>query len=481
MALRSLLTSFLKPGRDGKEVPAGDDRESPAPQSARNVDGKGPVTALGGRDEVARMEAWALRQLESVEAQLRDLERRREALEEGDRELRDAAVEMEQAQAELQRRLERAAGMSRDEARDELVAQVAESARRRAGLTLRRVEEETRLEADRRARGILAVAMQRLASGQSSEITTRMIQLPNDEMKGRVIGREGRNIRTLEGLTGVDIIIDETPSAIVISSFDGMRREVARKTLESLIADGRITPARCEEAYELALTSVEEESLAAAEEALLAARVGDVHPELVRLLGRLRYRTSYGQNVLDHLVECANLAAMMAAEIGAEVEPARRSALLHDLGKAVSHEVEGSHAAVGARLARRYGEPDSVAHAIEAHHGEIEPRSVEAVLVQAADALSGARPGARGEALEEYTQRLRDLEEIAKRHRGVRKVFAMRAGREIRVMVDPGRVNDEEAGLIGHEIAMSIEKEMEYPGRIQVTVIREIRSTSYAD
>ena len=453
MTLRTRLTSLFGLGKDGK-TDASEDR--------------------------GRMEAWAMRQLESVEAQLRDLERRREALDERDRELREAAVEMEQAQTELQRRLERIADLTRDEAREQLVEAVAETARRQAALTLKRVEEETRLEADRRARGILAVAMQRLASTQASESTTRVIQLPNDEMKGRVIGREGRNIRALEGLTGVDIIIDETPSAIVISSFDGVRREIARQTLESLIADGRITPVRCEEAYERAVAAVEGESLEAAEGALLAARVDEVHPEIVRLLGRLRYRTSYGQNVLDHLVECANLGAMMASEIGADVELVRRAALLHDLGKAVSHEVEGSHAAVGARLARRYGEPDAVVHAIEAHHGEPEPRTVEAVLVQAADALSGARPGARGEALEEYAQRLRDLEEIAQRHDGVRKVYAMRAGREIRVMVDPGKVGDEEAGLIAHEVALAIEQEMEYPGRIQVTVIRESRSTAFA-
>ena len=452
MALRSFLSSIWRPG-GGAET---------EPERPEGVDDR------------------LLRQLEAIESQLEDLERRRSSIERREADLERAAAELEQARAEARKRLEKLAGLTEEEARELLLSEVAESARRQAGLTLRRVEEETRLEADRRARGILAVAMQRLASSQSSESTTRTVQLPNDEMKGRIIGREGRNIRTLENLTGVDIVIDETPSVVVVSSFDGQRREIARRTLETLVADGRITPVRCEEVYEHAVATVGEESLAAAKEALLAARVGDMHPEIVLLLGRLRYRTSYGQNVLDHLVECANLAAMMAAEIGADVELARRAALLHDIGKAVSHEVEGSHAAVGARLAGRYGEPDAVVHAIEAHHGEIEPASVEAVLVQAADALSGARPGARGEALEEYVQRLSDLEEIAMRHGGVKKVYAMKAGREVRVMVDPGRVDDDESSLIGHEIATAIESEMEYPGRIRVTVIRESRSTSYA-
>lgn len=470
MAFRSRFSSIFKPGRGRAAADEGEEGDSPGAEAGSDDRADG---------ENARLAEWTLK-LESIERQIEALDSRRQALERRESELEESERQLAAERAEVRRRLEELAGIGSDEARRLLVAEVSESARRQAGLALRRIEEETRLEADRRARGILAVAMQRLASELSSETTTRMIQLPNDEMKGRIIGREGRNIRALESLTGVDIIIDETPSAIVVSSFDGLRREIARRTLEALIADGRITPARCEEAYERAVTGVEEEALESAQQALLAARVGDLHPELVRLLGRLRYRTSYGQNVLDHLVETANLAAMMAAEIGADAELVRRAALLHDLGKAVSHEVEGSHAAVGARLARRYGEPETVAHAIEAHHGEVEPESVEAVLVQAADALSGARPGARSEALEDYIERLRDLEQIAMRHRGVRKVYAMKAGREIRVMVDPGKVNDDEAGLIAHEIARAIEAEMEYPGRIKVTVIRESRSTTFA-
>lgn len=476
MAIRSRFSSFFKP--DQGEISANGKAQAGQAADGGGEGGAQPeAVSQPGQD--ARLTEWAVR-LESIERQVRDLDDRRLMLEERERELKGVELELESGRAEVRRQLEQIAGMNSEQARERLLSEVADSARRQAGLALRRIEEETKLEADRRARGILSVAMQRLASELSSETTTRLIQLPNDEMKGRVIGREGRNIRALENLTGVDIIIDETPSAVVISSFDGVRREVAGRTLETLVADGRITPARCEEAYEQALRGVDEEALDAAREALLAARVGDLHPELVRLLGRLRHRTSYGQNVLDHLVECANLAAMMAAEIGADTELVRRATLLHDLGKGVSHEVEGSHAAVGARLARRYGEPEAVVHAIEAHHGEIEPESVEAVLVQAADALSGARPGARGEALEEYVKRLSDLEQIAMRHRGVHKVFAMKAGREVRVMVDPGRVSDEEAGLIALETATAIESEMEYPGRIKVTVIRESRSTSFA-
>jgi ribonuclease Y len=268
---------------------------------------------------------------------------------------------------------------------------------------------------------------------------------------------------------------------VVLSSFDGVRREIARLTLEKLIADGRIHPSRCEEAYEQAVSEVDDQIVAGAEHAMLEAGVTGVHPELVRLLGRLRFRTSYGQNVLDHLVECAHLAALMAQELGASAEVARRGALLHDLGKAVSHEVDGAHAEVGARLARRYDEPEAVAHAIESHHNEVGPRTVEAVIVQAADALSGARPGARGESLERYVTRLRDLEEIAQRHEGVHKVYAMQAGREIRVIVDPGQVDDDAAALISHAIATSVEREMEFPGRIKITVIRESRSTAFAE
>ena len=432
------------------------------------------------REEIVRMEERALRQMESVEAQLRELERRRESLDDRERNLDHRAEELKQVKRRQLREMERIAGLSAAQARQIILKEIEDEARQQAGLTLQRIEEETKLEAERRARGILAVSMQRLAAAQSGQTTTRLVQLPNDEMKGRIIGRDGRNIRALENLTGVDFIIDETPSAVLLSSFDGVRREVARLTLEKLIEDGRIHPTRCEEAYEQSKAEIEDRVVEEAERALLEARVTGVHPELVRLLGRLKFRTSYGQNVLDHLVECSHLAALMAAELGASPEVARRGALMHDIGKAVSHEVEGTHAIVGARLARRYDEPEAVAHAIEAHHNEVEPRTVEAVIVQTADALSGARPGARGESLEQYVSRLRDLEEIAQRHAGVEKVYAMQAGREIRVIVDPGEVDDEAAALISHQIATSVEKEMDYPGRIKITVIRESRATTYA-
>jgi ribonucrease Y len=383
--------------------------------------------------------------------------------------------------AELKRaELERISSLSADEARRMLLDEVESDARRQAGLALRKIEEETRREAEHRARGILATATQRLAGSYAVQTTTQLVQLPNDEMKGRIIGREGRNIHALEQLTGVDIIVDDTPSAVRLSSFDGMRREVARLTLERLIADGRIHPSRCEEAFAQATEEIGDRVVEEGERATLDANVNGLHPRLVDLLGKLQFRTSYGQNVLSHLVESSYLAGLIAVELGAAADIARRAALLHDIGKAVDQEVEGTHAQIGARLARRYGESDEVAHAIEAHHDEVEPDTVEAVVVQAADALSGARPGARGDTLAEYVSRLHELEELASRHAGVQKVYAMQAGREMRVMVDPGAVDDERAALISHEIAAAVEREVSYPGRIKITVIRESRAVDYA-
>jgi ribonuclease Y len=426
------------------------------------------------------MEERALRDTESLEVQQGDLERRLHTLEDRERNLAGQAEELKQAKRVQRRELERISSLSASQARQLLLADIEQEARHQAGVRLREIEEETKREAERRARNILSVAMQRLAAQHAGETTSRLVDLPSDEMKGRIIGRDGRNIRALEKVTGVDVIIDETPNAVVLSSFDGVRREVARLTLERLIADGRIHPALIEETYEQARTQVDARIAEEGERASLDARVHGLDPELTRLLGQLRFRTSYGQNVMEHLVECANLAAMIAEELGASVETARRAALLHDIGKAVTHEVEGPHALVGGRIARRHGEPEAVAHAMEAHHNEVEPRTVEAVIVQTADALSGARPGARGDSLEQYVERLRDLEEIASRHDGVDRVYAMRAGRELRVIVDPGAVDDDRAALISHEIAAAIEKEVEHAGRIKITVIRESRSTSYA-
>jgi ribonuclease Y len=409
-----------------------------------------------------------------------DVDRRLQALEDRERNIEQQSEELKRAKRVQRRELERISGLSAAQAKQILVADIEQEARHQAALRLQEIERETRHEAERRSRNILSVAMQRLAAPHAGDNTTRLVELPSDEMKGRIIGRDGRNIRALEKLTGVDVIIDETPSAVVLSSFDGVRREIARITLERLIADGRIHPALIEETYEQAKAQLDERIVEEGERAMLEARVHGLNPELVKLLGKLKFRTSYGQNVLDHLIECSELAGLIAAELGASVETARRAALLHDIGKAVSHEIEGPHAQVGARIAQRHGEPEAVTHAMEAHHNEVEPRTVEAVIVQTADSLSGARPGARGDSLEDYVERLRELEEIAMRQDGVERVYAMRAGREIRVIVDPGKVDDEHAALISHDIAAAVERELEYPGQVKITVIRESRATAYA-
>jgi len=457
-----------------RRVPAVED-------GAERVSGRGDSDELQARRaEIARMEERALREIESLEVQRADVERRTQTLEDRERNVEQQAEELKRAKRVQRRELERISGLSAAQAKQLLVADIEQDARHQAALRLQEIERETRHEAERRARNILSVAMQRLAAPHAGDNTTRLVELPSDEMKGRIIGRDGRNIRALEKLTGVDIIIDETPSAVMLSSFDGVRREIARLTLERLIADGRIHPALIEETYEQAKVQIDERIVEEGERAMLESRVHGLDPELVQLLGKLKFRTSYGQNVLDHLIECSELAGLIAAELGASVETARRAALLHDIGKAVSHEIEGPHAQVGARIAQRHGEPEAVAHAIEAHHNEVEPRTVEAVIVQIADSLSGARPGARGDSLEEYVERLRELEEIAARQDGVERVYAMRAGREIRVIVDPGKVDDERAALLSHEIAAAVERELEYPGQVKITVIRESRATAIA-
>jgi ribonuclease Y len=416
--------------------------------------------------EVTERAAAVARREEAVANRESDIEREREGL--------------AHRQLELTRELERVSGLSAARAKQMLLKEIEDQARHDAARRLRQIEEETKREAERRVRNILSVCMQRLAAGHAAETTVSVVQLSADDMKGRIIGREGRNIRALENLTGVDFIIDDTPGAVVLSGFDGVRREIARLTLEKLLQDGRIHPARIEEMYFQARSELEAHIVELGEQGVFEAGVQSVHPELVKLLGRLRFRTSYGQNVLAHSIEVSRLAAMMAAELGAGPTTARRAALLHDIGKAVTHEIEGPHALVGGELARKYGETEAVAHAMEAHHNEVEPQTIEAVIVQAADALSGARPGARGESLEQYVKRLRDLEQIATRHKGVDKVYAMQAGREIRVMVAPGDIDDDAATLLSHEIAREIEKELEYPGQIKVTVIRESRAVEYA-
>jgi ribonuclease Y len=408
------------------------------------------------------------------------LERREEALQHREAELNGQRETLAERQAEVEHKLERMAGMSGARAKELLLAEIEEQAKHESARRIRVIEEETKRDAERRVRNILSVCMQRLAAGHAAETTVSVVQLAADDMKGRIIGREGRNIRALENLTGVDFIIDDTPGAVVLSGFDGVRREIARLTLEKLLQDGRIHPARIEEMYYQTKSELETRIIELGEQGAFDAGVQGLHPELVKLLGRLRFRTSYGQNVLAHSVEVAQLAAMMANELGASAKTARRAALLHDIGKSVTHEVEGPHALVAGELARKYGESAAVAHAMEAHHNEVEPQTIEAVIVQAADALSGARPGARGESLEQYVKRLRDLEQIATRHKGVEKVYAMQAGREIRVMVAPGAIDDDAATLLSYEIAREIEKELEYPGQIKVTVIRESRAVEYA-
>ena len=388
--------------------------------------------------------------------------------------------DLERLREHARSELERISGVDAKAAKDELLAQVEHDGRRDAMILVRDLEVKAREEADRRARRILATAIQRLASEVVTESTVSVVPLPSDDMKGRIIGREGRNIRTLEAVTGVNLIVDDTPEAVSVASFDPVRREIARITLEKLVADGRIHPASIEEAFEKARTEVEQSVRDAGEWALLEVGLTKMHPELVTLLGRLQYRTCYGQNVLNHLVESAHIGSMLASELGIDPVPVKRSCLLHDIGKAVTHEVEGSHALIGAEIARRFSEDPAVVHGIEAHHNEVEPRSLLAVLVQAADAVSAARPGARREALESYVRRLERLESLASDFGGVRQVFAMQAGREVRVVVDPGQVDDLGASDLARRIARKLEEDLQYPGQIQVTVIREYRATDHA-
>jgi ribonucrease Y len=417
---------------------------------------------------------------EALQAKATLLDRREVALHDREQALEAARTELDSAAEEHRRRLERVAAMTAAEAKAMLVKQIEEEAKRDAMGLVRDLEQQAREEADRRSRKIVTLAIQRVASEQTSESTVSVLPLPSDDMKGRIIGREGRNIRAFEAVTGVNLIIDDTPEAVLLSCFDPVRREIGRLTLEKLVSDGRIHPARIEETYDRARQEVEGEVRRAGEDACLEVGITDLHPELVRVLGRLKYRTSYGQNVLRHLVETAHLAGIMASELGMDVALAKRCGFLHDIGKALTHEVEGSHAIIGAELARRLKERPEVVHAIEAHHGEVEQRTIEAVLTQAADAISGGRPGARRETLESYVKRLERLEEIAGSYPGVDKVFAMQAGREVRIMVKPEDVDDVAAQVLARDMAKRVEQELQYPGQIKITVVREIRSIEYA-
>ena len=432
------------------------------------------------RAQMATLEERVLARQDELEGKLTELLRREQGLADRETHIKELQQELKEAKGEEVHELERISGLTVNEARTELLDRSEQLIRHDLARRVRQLEEEAQVDAKRRARNLVADALQRVAASHAAETTSSVIELPTDDMKGRIIGREGRNIRTLEHLTGVDIIIDDTPQAVVLSSFDGIRREVAKLTLSKLIDDGRIQPARIEEMYYQSKAEIEDHIRSAGEQAVFEANCGDFHPELVKVLGRLHYRTSYGQNVLKHTLEVVHLAGIMAMELEASVRTAKRAALLHDLGKALTHEVEGSHAQISADFARRYGESEAVVHAIAAHHYEVQPQTVEAVLLVAADAISGSRPGARGDTLENYIKRLEALEEIAARKEGVEKVYALQAGREIRVIVKPGEIDDDGAVLLSHEIARDIEQELEYPGQIKVTVIRESRSTELA-
>ena len=433
------------------------------------------------REDLERREQRLAEREQRLDEEIRRLGDERDRLAKIKMALADRKTELDRLDEERTRVLEQAAGLTSDQAKAELVGALENQAKREAVPIVREIESKAREEGDKRARKIVTLAIQRVASEQTAESVVSVLHLPSDEMKGRIIGREGRNIRAFESTTGVNLIIDDTPEAVLLSCFDPVRREVARLTLDKLVLDGRIHPQRIEEIYERSKGEVEQLCQRAGEDALVELAVTEMHPELIALLGRLRYRTSYGQNVLKHLIESAHLAGVMAAELKLPVHLAKRCTLLHDIGKALTHEVEGSHALIGAEIARRYGENEDVVHAIEAHHNEVEVRTVEAVLTQAADAISGSRPGARRESLEAYVKRLERLEQIAKaNHEGVEKVFAMQAGREIRVMVKPEAVDDIQAQVIARDIAKQVEDELTYPGQIRVTVVRESRATEFA-
>jgi ribonuclease Y len=432
------------------------------------------------RAETIKAEERVTTKEQDLDRRLGETARHEQALADRETHVKELQAELKEAKDAQLGRLEQIAGLTAGDARKQILEETEERIRHEMGRLVRVAEEEAQAEAKRRARNLVSDALQRVAASHAAETTVSLVELPSDDMKGRIIGREGRNIRALENLTGVDFIIDDTPQAVVLSSFDGVRREVAKQTLAKLVEDGRIHPSRIEETYYQSKAEIEELIVQMGHQAIFEANIGTMHEELAKLLGRLRYRTSYGQNILKHSLECAHLAGIMAAELGASVKTAKRAALLHDIGKAMTHEVEGSHAAISAQQAKKYGESQHVVHAVEAHHYEVQPQTVEAILVIAADAISASRPGARGESLENYIKRLENLEKLASAKPGVEKVYALQAGREIRVMVKPTDVSDDEAALLSHEIAREIEDQMEYPGQIKVTVIRESRATEFA-
>ncbi len=432
------------------------------------------------RLEIQRQEKRLMQKEESLDRKAESLENREEAISKKIKELEKKENLINELYDKQVQELERLSGLTSDEAKEILLNDIRKEIAHESALLIKEAENKVKEESERKAREIISYAIQKCAADHVAETTVTVVSLPNDEMKGRIIGREGRNIRTLETLTGIDLIIDDTPEAVVLSGFDPIRREIARIALEKLIVDGRIHPARIEEMVEKAKKEVEKTIIEEGEQAAFETGVHGLHNELIKLLGRLKYRSSYGQNVLRHSIEVAHLAGAMAAELGADVKIAKRAGLLHDIGKAVDHEIEGPHVDIGVELARKYKESEEVIHCIAAHHGDIEPRTVEAVLVQAADAISAARPGARRETLEAYIKRLEKLEEIAESFEGIEKSFAMQAGRELRIMVKPDELNDNDIVLVARDIVKKIESELDYPGQIKVNVIRETRAVEYA-
>ena len=432
------------------------------------------------RNEQNKLDRRLTQREENLEKKYEAAEQKEEQLNKRLKEVADTKEEIQKAYKKELDELERISELTRDEAKEILLEKVEQEARHDMAIMLRDIETKAKNEAEKKARHIVSLAIQRCAADHVAESTVSVVNLPNDEMKGRIIGREGRNIRALETATGIDLIIDDTPEAVILSGFDPVRREVARIALEKLIIDGRIHPARIEEMVNKAKKEVDQQIREAGENAAFDAGIHNLHPELIKLLGRLRYRTSYGQNVLKHSLEVANLAAIMASEIGADEKLAKRAGLLHDIGKAIDHEVEGPHVQIGADAAKKYRENADVVNAIAAHHGDVEAKTVEAVLVQAADAISAARPGARKETLENYVKRLENLEEIANSFAGVEKSYAIQAGREIRIIVKPDDIDDAGTALIARDICKKIENDLDYPGQIKVNVIRETRSVDYA-
>ncbi len=478
------------------------DAESRATQieaeASRNAETQKKESILSAKEEILKLKQAQEAENRARKGELRDLEsrimqreesldRRNDALDRKEHQLSENQSQLDRRRNDVERlvaqqstELERIAALTKDEAHEELLERVRKDTVREEAQILRESEQRTRATAEKTAREIISTAIQRCAADQASEITVTTVHIPSDDLKGRIIGREGRNIRSFEQISGVTLVIDDTPESVGLSSYDPVRRETARVALENLVADGRIHPARIEEMYAKAEKLVNQRVLDAGEQAAFDLGIHDLHPELVRTLGALRYRTSYGQNVLQHSKQVAELCSLMAAELGSDPAMAKRAGLLHDIGKAIDREVEGPHAVIGADLARKYGEKPEIVHAIEAHHADIEPETVLDVLVQAADAISAARPGARRESAEAYIKRLEKLEEISNAHEGVERTYAMQAGRELHVMVEPEKISDAEAVVLAHDIAKQIEDEMEYPGQVRVVVIRESRAIDVA-